>query len=122
MTLSMMFAIDDIEKALQAFSDRDYTQAMKLFDKACDGGNMYGCGLLGAMYYKGDGVEQNHLKSAILFDKACDSGDMKGCGVLGTMYYDGDGVEKDSLKGVKLFQKACDGGNIEACEMLKKIQ
>ena len=82
MTLSMMFAIDDIEKALQAFSDRDYTQAMKLFDKACDSGDMKGCGVLGTMYYDGDGVEKDSLKGVKLFQKACDGGNIEACEML----------------------------------------
>ena len=43
MTLSMIFAMDDIERALQAFNDRDYTQALKLLQKACNGGDMISC-------------------------------------------------------------------------------
>ena len=82
MTLSIIFAMDDIERALQAFNDRDYTQAMKLFDKACEGGDMRGCASLGGMYYYGDGVEQSYSKALKLLQKACNGGDMISCETL----------------------------------------
>ena len=54
--------------------------------KACDGGNMRGCGKLGVMYEKGNGVEKDLGKAAQLYKKACDGGEMLGCRNLDIIY------------------------------------
>ena len=56
---------------------------------------MRGCGKLGVMYEKGNGVEKDLGKAAELFKKACDGGEMLGCRNLGIMYKKCNGAEKD---------------------------
>ncbi|MDD7600772.1 MAG: tetratricopeptide repeat protein, partial [Campylobacter sp.] len=56
------------------------------------GGEMHGCGNLGTMYAKGEGVEEDLDKAVQLFKKACDGGNMHGCFNLGLMYAFGSGV------------------------------
>ena len=51
---------------------QDKQKAIKLYLKACDGGEMVGCSNLGVMYYKGDDVAQNKKIAMDLFKMACD--------------------------------------------------
>ena len=103
------------EQGRAFYDNKEYDKAFESFKKACDGGNMRGCFILGAMYERGNGVEKNEQKAAELYKKACDGGNMVGCGNLGTMYAKGSGVEKDLGKAVELFKKACDSGNMRGC-------
>ena len=49
---------------------KDFSKAVQLFKKACDGGHMLGCHNLGVMYQKGNGVKKNEQKAAELYKKA----------------------------------------------------
>ena len=60
-------------------SDTQLPSAVELYKKACDGGNMHGCGFLGFMYEKGDGVRQDIYMAKEYYGKACDLGDQDGC-------------------------------------------
>ena len=63
--------------------EKDFSKASELYKKACDGGNMQGCGHLGFMYEYGNGVEKNEQKAVELYKKACDGGEMNACRSLG---------------------------------------
>ncbi len=65
---------------VKSIEAKDYIQAKKYFEKACDLNNGSGCGALGDLY---DGVEKNLIKAAQLYTKACDLKDGGGCGNLG---------------------------------------
>jgi len=60
----------------------DLDKAVRLYQKACDGGEAEGCFNLGSAYFNGDGVARDIDKAMKLFQKACDGGDMEGCNVL----------------------------------------
>ncbi|MBL0702692.1 MAG: sel1 repeat family protein [Sulfurospirillum sp.] len=51
----------------------------ELYKKACDGGYVRGCYILGLLYDIGDGVKQNKQKAKELYGKACDRGLNSGC-------------------------------------------
>ena len=112
----------DSKKALEAYMQKDQPKALELFEKACERGEMYGCKILGDMYCKGEGVENDYLKAAALYEKTCNGGEAYGCKVLGDMYYKGEGVEKDYLKAIQFIEKACNNGLKRECEMLRDIQ
>jgi TPR repeat protein len=61
---------------------QNYTKAVELFTKACDGGHTVGCNNLGVSYHEGKGVVQNDTKAIELFTKACNGGDELGCNNL----------------------------------------
>ena len=50
-----------VRKALTYYNQENYTKALKLFEEACDMGDIDGCNNLGVMYEKGQGVEQDYL-------------------------------------------------------------
>ncbi len=81
-----------------------------------------GCGNLGVLYQKGEGVEKNLIKAAQLYTKACELKESFGCGALGMLYENGQGVEKDLRKATQFYSKACKLGNQKACEILKELK
>ncbi|MFP6094953.1 tetratricopeptide repeat protein [Helicobacter pylori] len=96
---------------------KDYIQAKKYFEKACDLKYGGGCGALGDLY---DDVEKNLIKAAQYASKACDLNNGSGCGTLGFLYGMGKGVEKNLIKADQYISKACKLGDQEACEALKE--
>ncbi|MBN4050283.1 sel1 repeat family protein [Desulfobulbus sp. AH-315-M07] len=48
---------------------KDYKRAVKLFSKACDGGNTAGCSQLGFMYGTGEGVTKDDKRAVKLYSK-----------------------------------------------------
>lgn len=99
---------------------KDYIQAKKYFEKACELKDGRGCFNLGRLYYYGEGVEKDFKKAFALFEKACDLNNGGGCGVLGFLYGSGKGVEKNLIKAAYFYSKACKLGDQEACEALKE--
>ncbi|GAA7680889.1 hypothetical protein COL0001_00970 [Helicobacter pylori] len=67
---------------IESYDKQDFSKARKYFEKACnlkDGG---GCGALGGLYYNGEGVEKNLIKTYQFYSKACKLGDQKACEML----------------------------------------
>ncbi len=102
---------------VKSIEAKDYIQAKKYFEKACDLKYGGGCGALGDLY---DDVEKNLIKAAQLYTKACELKEGLGCKRLGSLYYHGRGVEKNLIKADQYISKACKLGDQEACEVLKE--
>lgn len=102
---------------VKSIEAKDYIQAKKYFEKACDLKYGGGCGALGDLY---DDVEKNLIKAAQYASKACDLNNGSGCGTLGFLYGMGKGVEKNLTKADQYISKACKLGDQEACEVLKE--
>lgn len=99
---------------------KDYIQAKKYFEKACNLNYGGGCGVLGALYYNGQGVEKDLIKAAYFYSKACELKERLGCSALAVLYINGQGVEKNLTKADQYISKACKLGDQEACEALKE--
>ncbi|GAA7246851.1 hypothetical protein HpBGD82_03970 [Helicobacter pylori] len=109
-----------VDLGVKSSEAKDYIQAKKYFEKACDLKDGRGCGSLGDLYENDQGVEKDLIKAAYFYSKACDLKEGMGCGALGGLYYNGDGVKRDSKKADQYFSKACKLGDQEACEALKE--
>jgi TPR repeat protein len=59
--------------------EKDFTRAVTLFRRACDGADMPGCTDLGEMYVKALGVEKDTALGMSLYHKACDGGSQDAC-------------------------------------------
>ena len=133
LNLSIVFADANYELTIQCDKENDMTAcvevaqmyiyvdnttALKYLEKACDGGNMYGCGTIGDMYQRATGVKQSYQKARKFYIKSCNGGEMAGCGALGDLYAKGLGVDFSYAKSMKLYKKACDGGKEMACDRL----
>jgi len=51
---------------------QDYSKAISLFQKACDGRYITGCALLGRLYESGYGINRDYSEARLLYQKACD--------------------------------------------------
>jgi TPR repeat protein len=81
----------------------------------CGSGGGWGCNLLAARYYIGDGVERNVETAAALYQQACELDDPNGCFNLGVLHQNGEGVARDMSMTMSLCRKACDLGLGAAC-------
>ena len=83
-------AEDLFYQGVNAANQGNYTQAAKLFEQACNGGNaMGGCFNLALLYANGQGVKQNYAQAAQLYEQACNGDIAQGCLNLGALYGDG---------------------------------
>eukprot|EP00729_Bicosta_minor_P019656 gene19656-biopygen1572 len=69
---------------------------------------------LGSMYYRGKGVEQDHVEAAKWFRKAAEAGHAMAQFNLGNMYRNGRGVEQDHVEAAKWYRKAAEAGDADA--------
>ncbi|MFP6183677.1 tetratricopeptide repeat protein [Helicobacter pylori] len=109
-----------VDLGVESYKAKDYIQAEKYFEKACDLKYGGGCFRLGVLYEYGQGVEKNLTKAAQLYSKACDLNNSVGCGALGMLYEDGQGVGEDLTKAAYFYSKACKLGFQKTCEILKE--
>jgi TPR repeat protein len=77
-------------------------------EEACDGGDAWSCGRLGARHERGEGVPRDEARAAALYQKACDAADPYACAGLGRLYRLGrGGLPRDPRRARALFDKAC---------------
>ena len=111
-------AAERLKWGLELVKMMRYDQASPLLQKACDGGEMEGCAILGALYYSGNGVAQDYAEAKSLYQKGCNGGVMEGCSGLGVLYDHGQGVTEDNALSRSFFQKACNGGDMSSCRIV----
>ncbi len=89
------------------------------FKKACDAGLYMGCGRLGYMYDKGDGVPKDRKRADILLNKACNAGTPGDCFDIAERYepYPGDLKFRET----DFYGKACDRSYGKGCSALARI-
>jgi len=97
------------------------TQITALLAQACDGGDLFGCSLLGFRHETEQGAPYDIARARALYELACDGGEMHGCGNLGEIYRSGLGVAPDIPRAVALFGRACIGDDPYACTTLGDI-
>jgi TPR repeat protein len=64
----------------------DFFQARTFDQKACDGGVMGACFMLGLYYENGFGGRKDYTMALTLFQKACDGGEPDGCTHLQSLH------------------------------------
>lgn len=96
-------------------------EAMNAYSKACDANEAKSCSIIGAMYFKGDGVKQDFAKAAKPLEKACQQGEIRSCTWLGVLYERGDGLEQNISRAISIYQKACYSGDPLGCSTLAKL-
>ena len=96
-------------------------RTLDLLDRACGGGHMPSCNVLGGRYAMGRGVPANPTRAAQLAQKACQGGIPDACGNLAGMYLEGRGVPRDVARARTLLGAACQGGVKRACDFLQRL-
>ena len=94
---------------------KDEKRAFRLFNRACEGGSVPGCGCLGRVYLNATGVRKNPAKARSLLEHACEQGYARACRGLGKVYFEGMGVPVNKARATGIWEKACDGGDLVSC-------
>ena len=85
---------------------RDYARAAVIYRKACDGGSIYGCGNLAALYEEGKAKPAaGEPGAAAIYRAGCDRDHKLSCLRLASMTARGDGVDRDEARAQALLEK-----------------
>jgi len=108
-----------IAHTMPSFADDD-PRAGAFYRRACHGGAMSACVLLGRCYWSGTcGLAKDDATAIELFERACDGKDMSACGELAVCYeLGGCGLRRDNGRAVSLYEKACVAGEMDMCNNL----
>ena len=97
-----MGSCNNVGLVLQKKHPTDLNQALKYFQKSCDGGLKNGCFNLSGLYLQGKGMVRKDMKKAMEYSvRSCELGHPRGCANASRMYHLGDGVSKDEKKAKK---------------------
>jgi len=104
--------------AMKQLSNKNYKEAVALFEKAAKLGHMGAQYALGDAYVNEIGVGKNYAKAARWFDKAAEQGHPWAQRCLGAHLYYGQGVPKDKIMAIYWFSKAAEQGDKKALDIL----
>ena len=104
-------AMADFDAGLDAFIKGDHATALREFRPLAEQGNGGAQGLLGYMYYNGEGVVQNYQEAAKWTKLAAEQGFVEAQVNLSEMYRKGDGVAQDTREAFKWIKLAAEQGN-----------
>jgi TPR repeat protein len=105
---------DILEDAIDAHYKGNHAQALELLSPIAEEGNAIAQGLLGQMYLRGEGVNQDYQQAVKWFLLAAEQWDAYSQGKLGGMYDAGLGVVQDNKEAVKWLQLAAEQGEVLA--------
>jgi len=106
---SVVFA-DDFQNGLDAYLEKDYETAYKLFAPLAEQGNAISQFHMGNMYFNGQGVPHDYKKAAKWYRLAAEQEDAISQFNIGEMYSKGQGVPHDYKKAVKWYRLAAEQG------------
>ena len=115
---------ESCRKLGEAYSDikssmgvtKDYSKALKYYEKSCNLKYGRGCFGLGTVYQVGIGIPEDLLKGVKYFKKACDLKYGWGCYILGLTYKKNHKrLSRNLRKSAKYFKKACVYGHDISC-------
>jgi TPR repeat protein len=95
LSLAAPVAAGPVEDAIAARSGGDYATALRLWRPLANQGDAFAQFNLGLMYFRGEGVPQNHDEAAMWFWLAANQGFASAQYNLGIMYSAGQGVPQD---------------------------
>jgi hypothetical protein len=113
------------EKAEALYKQKQYSEAVPIFEQVCasgnDNGNGRACTFLGYSYESGQGVIKDYSHAAKLYSRACNTNWPHGCFDVGALYENGTGVTKSYARAAALYRQACDGGDADGCNNLGQM-
>ena len=101
----------DIEDGVRLYREKDFAGALQPLRKAAETGDPIAWELLGAMYFRGEGVERNFQTAFLWHLKAGVRGNARAQCALGVHYIGGYGVGRDENQATTWFRKAAQQGN-----------
>jgi TPR repeat protein len=91
-----------------------YVTAMRMARPLAAEGDARAQSMLGLLYYRGQGVPQDHNEALRWFRQAADQSDVAAQFHLGIMFAKGQGVPQDNAEAAKWFGRAADLGDAQA--------
>ena len=92
------------DKYYELNDSEDYDGAKKCLHTMVDNGVFDALSLIGDLYAKGEGVEQNYDKALEYYNLALEHGCVKANAHIAFLYYHGLGVEQDYKKAFELYK------------------
>ena len=74
-------ACTDLAQQQELRGEASDSQVTALLARACDGGDLFGCSVLGFRYETETGAPYDIARARALYERACDGGEMLGCGL-----------------------------------------
>jgi TPR repeat protein len=87
----------------------------ELYERACNGGDDLGCGLLGSALLASGSETARALP---LLQRACGAAVAEGCAGLARALEQGRGIAADAERAAKLYAEACSEDHAESCRSL----
>lgn len=108
--------------AAGATSSAAQNSTERLYQQACDAGDMIACNVFGLMYEAGEDVPANAARAASLYERACEGGEPVGCTNVGILSEAGRGVERDLARAAGFYRVACEAGEQLGCSLLTALE
>ena len=121
LSLSNTTLANNVDLCVTKIKAELYTEAVPYCEKACNLNDGLGCGILGGLFYKGQGVRQNYQQAKTYYEKACNLNEVAGCLGLGALFHEGLGVRQDKRTAKEYYGKACDLGVQSSCDIYRKL-
>ena len=103
-----------LEDAIAAYQAGDYATALKLWTPLAEQGDAFAQGLLGLMYFNGEGVPQDYVEAVRWLRLSAEQGLAAAQFELGAMYEFGWGVPQDYVEAVRWLRLSAEQGNARA--------
>ena len=97
---------NDLEDAIDAHYKGNHAKALELLPPIAEEGNVIAQGLLGRMYLRGEGVNQDYQQALKWCYLAGKQGNVNAQANLGLMYGQGKGIAQDYQQAVKWYRLA----------------
>lgn len=101
------------ELGKECIIDKNYTDALNFFEKACKLNEGEACLNAGIIYHEGLNTEADSSKAAVFYEQACNMNYASGCTHLGIIY--GSGSTANYTKAFDFYRKGCENGDNEGC-------
>lgn len=109
----LCFAQSELEKAKNAYEQKDFKTAFEHYQKGSDNGDLLSCYALALAYKDGDGVAKDSKKAFQIFEALCEKNIAGACFSLGEFF-----EKSEYKKANELYKKACASEHIGACYKL----
>jgi hypothetical protein len=103
------------------YAQRNYPEAVAIFQKGASLGDASAQYLLGKSYFNGQGVKQDQAQAAALWRKAADQGYVPAQLLLAYSYHRGTGVPRDYAQALALYRKVAGQDVLLAQAMLGQM-
>jgi len=110
----------DLTRALEAMERGEYGTAVELLQPLAKLGKTRAKTVLGLLYAKGNGVEQDYKRAFELFNDSAMHGDDEALYYLGYAYFNGEGVEADQTWALAYLMAADKLGHDRAGQEVEK--